>query len=100
MGAPGRQARTKFRLNLVNEFPVGYTIMLAGAGSGIGRATALRLSANGVAVHAYDRDPAGLAALKRDSDGVPIQTHTLDVTDDDAVTEAVGSLIGLSLIHI
>jgi 3-oxoacyl-[acyl-carrier protein] reductase len=77
----------------VSDFPAGYTTMLAGAGSGIGRATALHLSARGVTIHAYDRDPAGLAILEHDASGVPIQVHILDVTDDDAVIEAVGALI-------
>jgi 3-oxoacyl-[acyl-carrier protein] reductase len=64
--------------------------MLAGGASGIGRAAALHLSARGVVVHAFDRDPDGLAALARET--AAVEVHTLDITNDTAVSEAVASL--------
>jgi 2-dehydro-3-deoxy-L-rhamnonate dehydrogenase (NAD+) len=76
----------------VTDFPAGYTVMVAGGASGIGRATALHLCARGVTVHAYDQDAGGLATLRQDC--APIHTHPLDVTDDDAVVHAIESLKG------
>jgi NAD(P)-dependent dehydrogenase (short-subunit alcohol dehydrogenase family) len=52
-------------------------VIVTGAASGIGRATARRLLADGRAVLAVDRDAAGLEALA----GEGVETLTADVTD-------------------
>jgi 3-oxoacyl-[acyl-carrier protein] reductase len=75
------------------SFPDGYTLMLAGGASGIGRATALRLSGQGVNVHVYDRDPAGLQSLADEATTIPIKVHALDITDDESVASAVNELV-------
>jgi NAD(P)-dependent dehydrogenase (short-subunit alcohol dehydrogenase family) len=60
---------------------------VAGAASGIGRATARRWAAEGWTVAAADVDEAGLAETAR---GLPgLHTRWLDVTDFEAVSAAV-----------
>jgi 3-oxoacyl-[acyl-carrier protein] reductase len=76
----------------MGTFPSGYTVMLAGGASGIGRATALHLASSGIKVHAFDRDPEGLASLARDAAGTTLETHPLDVTDDKAIADAINLL--------
>lgn len=80
-------------------------VLLTGAGSGIGRATALRLVSEGARVLGVDRDAEGLAGT---ADLVPADspgafTHrTVDVTDEtqvvDAVAAAVEELGGLQVL--
>jgi 3-oxoacyl-[acyl-carrier protein] reductase len=77
----------------MTRFPPGYTVMLMGGASGIGRAAALHLSADGVIVHVYDRDLSGLRSLADDVTGTQITIHALDVTDDEAVAKAVSQLV-------
>lgn len=65
--------------------------LVTGAASGIGEATAIKLSASGWTVAAVDIDPDGLAALARRVGGV--QTHVCDVSDEggvDSLLAAVG----------
>ncbi len=60
--------------------------VVTGAASGIGRATAERLAAEGATVVAVDRDAAGLAetvAVIAAADGVA-EARELDVSDPDA----------------
>ena len=69
----------------------GKTAIVTGAGSGIGRAIALRLASEGVTVGVFDINPAGAAATvaaitAADGQGVPV---TCDITDYAAVTRAV-----------
>jgi meso-butanediol dehydrogenase/(S,S)-butanediol dehydrogenase/diacetyl reductase len=69
----------------------GKVAFLTGAGSGIGRATTLRLASEGATVFAVDINPAGLdetAKLAAD-DGLAITTHLADVSDRDACRAAV-----------
>ncbi|MFD6129622.1 SDR family NAD(P)-dependent oxidoreductase, partial [Streptomyces diastaticus] len=65
-------------------------VLLTGAGSGIGRATALRLVAEGAAVFAVDLSGEGLARTAAEAAGPGrIATRVADVADEDAVVAAV-----------
>lgn len=67
-----------------------YVALLTGAGSGIGRATLLRLVREGVDVVATDRDAAGLQNSAALATGPgQIQTLQQDVGDDAAPKQAV-----------
>jgi NAD(P)-dependent dehydrogenase (short-subunit alcohol dehydrogenase family) len=67
-------------------------VIVTGAASGIGRATALLLRNRGAAVIGVDRDGEGLAALARE-DG-DIDTTAADVTDHAALARCVDATIG------
>jgi NAD(P)-dependent dehydrogenase (short-subunit alcohol dehydrogenase family) len=67
----------------------GRVAVVTGAGSGIGRATALALARNGAKVHVADVDEGrawNVASEIQDGGGVA-QAHTLDVSDPHAVEE-------------
>jgi NAD(P)-dependent dehydrogenase (short-subunit alcohol dehydrogenase family) len=70
-------------------------VLVTGAASGIGRASALRLADEGAAVALFDRDGAGLAetAARIAADGGVSATFVLDLTDEDAVREAVAATV-------
>ncbi len=69
----------------------GKTVLLTGAGSGIGRALALQLLDCGALVHAADRDSAGLEALAAAAKGSgELVTRVLDVTDREDYGRWVG----------
>jgi NAD(P)-dependent dehydrogenase (short-subunit alcohol dehydrogenase family) len=67
---------------------VDQTVLVTGAASGIGRASAVLLAAAGWTVHATDVDREGLAAV---ADRLPDASGTayMDVTDDAAVRAVV-----------
>ncbi|MCC7273741.1 MAG: glucose 1-dehydrogenase [Alphaproteobacteria bacterium] len=69
----------------------GKTAMVTGAASGIGRATALLLAGQGVALFLVDRDAAGLAATAAQARETSsrVEHAVVDVTDGAAVAEAV-----------
>ncbi len=71
----------------------GHVAVVTGASSGIGRATALRLAADGATVLAIGRDQERLDSLGKESAGpgtlLPVQ---LDLTDDSAVGELVADI--------
>jgi NAD(P)-dependent dehydrogenase (short-subunit alcohol dehydrogenase family) len=70
----------------------GRVAVVTGASSGIGRATALKLSAAGVSVLAVGRHAEGLAelaALARAGDGVPIEALVADLTDPASAARIV-----------
>lgn len=57
-------------------------VWVTGAASGIGRATALALAAEGATVVASDRDEPGLRSL---AESVPVEVEQLDVSSSDDV---------------
>ncbi|MDI6097117.1 bifunctional aldolase/short-chain dehydrogenase [Actinoplanes sp. NEAU-A12] len=64
--------------------------LVTGAGSGIGRAIALRLAAEGACVVVSDRDTGAAAAVAAEIGGTDVAVAVaLDVTDEDAVAAAV-----------
>ncbi|WP_112470459.1 SDR family NAD(P)-dependent oxidoreductase [Streptomyces triticisoli] len=69
-------------------------VLLTGAASGIGRATAVRLVAEGAHVFAVDRDQDGLARTVAAADGPGrIVTRAADVTDEESVVATVRSAV-------
>ncbi|MFE6934443.1 SDR family NAD(P)-dependent oxidoreductase [Streptomyces sp. NPDC057699] len=73
----------------MNRFE-GVKVLLTGAGSGIGRATALRLVSEGAAVYAVDRSCEGLTGTAAAATGPGrIVTRVADVCDEDAVVATV-----------
>lgn len=75
-------------MTLVQRYE-GKRVFLTGAGSGIGRATAVRLVAEGATVFAVDRDPEGLAATRElVADQDRFLCHTADLGTEDAVVAA------------
>ena len=73
----------------------GKVVIVTGAGSGIGRACALRLGQEGGHVFACDVDRDALADFEGEarSAGFRIDTHVLDVADADACRRAVESAV-------
>ncbi len=71
----------------------GKTAIVTGAGSGIGRAIALRLGAEGVTVGVFDINPGGAADTARaiEAAGGKATAVSCDITDYAAVTKAVAS---------
>ena len=80
-------ARTTYR-NVPAETAMSKAILITGASSGIGRATAVRLADGGHTVFAAARRLERLAQLARDTAGTVIPVE-LDVCDPDSVRKAV-----------
>jgi meso-butanediol dehydrogenase / (S,S)-butanediol dehydrogenase / diacetyl reductase len=79
----------------------GLAVVVTGAASGIGRATALAFAANGANVFAVDQNEAGLAETREQSGG-SIVTHGADLLDPancapviDAAVAQLGKLDAL-----
>jgi 3-oxoacyl-[acyl-carrier protein] reductase len=72
----------------------GDLAVVTGAASGIGRATAVRLAAEGATVACLDRDGAGAAAAAAaiETDGGRASAHEVDVSDGEAVAVAIARL--------
>ncbi|MDX6578946.1 MAG: 3-oxoacyl-[acyl-carrier protein] reductase, partial [Gaiellales bacterium] len=71
----------------------GRRFLLTGSASGIGRATAMRLAADGAAIAGIDRDRAGLDAVVAtvEAAGGRMLALEADVSDLAAVERAVAS---------
>ena len=84
---PEPSARTRRPLS-------GRVALITGAGSGLGRATSLRLAAGGVRVVVADRDVSAVAATVEQvkAAGGSAQPLTLDVTQPAAVTQAMSKI--------
>lgn len=68
--------------------------LVTGAASGIGFATARRLSADGYAILALDRDATGLERLSKAVDGAtPVRSMAVDLLDRQATDEAVAQVL-------
>jgi 2-keto-3-deoxy-L-fuconate dehydrogenase len=76
--------------------------VVTGAGSGIGRAVALKFAANGAAVHLLDvRGPdAEAVAAEISGGGRKSHAHACDVTDQAGVISTFASISQLGPIHI
>ena len=70
------------------------TVLLTGAGHGIGRATAMALAARGTPLGLIDRDGPALAALAQELQdmGATVADAVADVTDRDALHRAVATI--------
>lgn len=66
-------------------------VVVTGAASGIGRAASLRLARDGARLAVLDRDPEGLASVRRELEqaGTTACALAVDVADPAAVREAV-----------
>ena len=77
----------------------GHRAIVTGGGSGIGRATCIKLASEGAAVAVLDRDADGAERVAKDIGGVAL---TVDVADAGATAAAVdraaGELGGLSIV--
>lgn len=86
-------------------FAAGDAVLITGAGSGIGRATARHAAELGLAVSLWDLNPAGLAETADEVRATAAAVHTwaADVSDDAAVdagfTDAVRTLGPLRYLH-
>jgi len=70
-------------------------IAITGAGSGIGRATAVECANQGASVHVMDIDQEGARETvdRITDDGGRAAAHKLDVTDNEAVTETLQDVV-------
>ncbi len=69
-------------------------VIVTGAASGIGHATAKRLASEGAALALADRNAEALRDAAADlPDGTPFQIHPLDVTDEAAVEACVAAVL-------
>ncbi|WP_300683128.1 SDR family NAD(P)-dependent oxidoreductase [Nocardioides sp.] len=94
MSAAGVESTAAGEPMLVSNRFQGRRVLLTGAGSGIGRATAVRLVAEGAQVVGVDRDAAGLEATVAACAGAgSISTAVCDVTVEAEVVAAVAGAV-------
>jgi NAD(P)-dependent dehydrogenase (short-subunit alcohol dehydrogenase family) len=83
----------------------GKVAIVTGAGSGIGRASALLFAAEGARVLAVDRQAEGLAGTGEEAQarGLDMRTHPADVSDEEAVKGYVDAALeafgGLDVVY-
>lgn len=73
----------------------GKVAFVTGAASGIGKATVLRLAAEGATVFAHDVDAGGLESTRREAEalGAAVATRTGDLSSPAECQEAVASCV-------
>jgi NAD(P)-dependent dehydrogenase (short-subunit alcohol dehydrogenase family) len=73
----------------------GQTAIVTGAARGLGFAAAARLAVEGAGVALFDNDdkPLAGAAERLAAQGAQVKSHTVDVTDEDGVREAVAAVL-------
>jgi NAD(P)-dependent dehydrogenase (short-subunit alcohol dehydrogenase family) len=78
---------------MVNPFSLeGKTILITGAASGIGRATARECANMGASLVLFDLNEAGLASVKADIGGEGVVTMAFDLTDYEMLSNAVSRI--------
>ena len=73
----------------------GTTALVTGAGSGIGRATAVRLSENGYRVIGFDRDESGLSTTVQSAAQERILPMVVDLADLDDIELSISKVLDL-----
>ena len=76
-----------------NVEPRGGIALVTGAGSGIGRATTLRLTATGYDVVGFDRDEVGLRDTAGLAHGGRVITKVVDLADVEGLESAVAGVV-------
>jgi NAD(P)-dependent dehydrogenase (short-subunit alcohol dehydrogenase family) len=73
----------------------GKTVLVTGAGGGLGRAIALRFAAAGARIVALDKDAAGLQDLHAELErrGAPSLVLPCDITDAEACARAIAAAV-------
>ena len=69
-----------------------HTILITGAASGIGRATAIRLASEGARLELVDRDEERLLEVFPELNGQGHSRHICDVTDEPAIQKLADNL--------
>ena len=78
---------------MANPFSLeGKTILITGAASGIGRATAIECAKRGASLVLFDMNESGLASVKTEIDGSNMVTLSFDLTDFVALCDVVAQI--------
>ena len=86
-------------------FPEGTSLLVTGAGSGIGRATAIHAARMGLRVSAWDLNAEGLEGTVEQVNqiGTPVHSWIADISDYGAISEGITSAVEqfgqISLLH-
>jgi NAD(P)-dependent dehydrogenase (short-subunit alcohol dehydrogenase family) len=80
--------------SIVSQRFAGQTVIVTGAGSGIGRATASRVAREGGTVIAVDISEERLAEFSADHDGLSVRSVAGDITTEEAIARIVAAADG------